>query len=131
MKRSLLALALATVFVAAPAQAKVVEIVASPNPLGLGEHVRHTVTIGGPARLELYISAAGFERAGEGTLPPGSWVYRCCPAQTAGTAAWYYRSNVFAAPGSYRFGTYARSRGSFVSTAVTTIGPDSVWVRVT
>ena len=52
MKRSLLALALATLFVAAPAQAKLVEIAASPNPASLGDHVRHTVSIGGPSRIE-------------------------------------------------------------------------------
>jgi hypothetical protein len=99
MKRSLLALALA-VFVATPAHAKLVELTVAPNPAGLGDHVRHTVVVGGPARIELYVSAAGFERPGAGTLPPGSWTYRCCPPQTAGTPAWYYRSNVVAPPGS-------------------------------
>ena len=131
MKRSLLALALAVIVVAAPAQAKLVELTASPNPVGLGDHVRHTVSIGGPARIEVYVSAAGFERPGTGTLPPGSWTSRCCPPQTAGTPAWYYRSNVMAAPGSYRFGTYARARGTFLSTLVTSLGTDGVWVRVT
>src|SRR5262245_19583988 len=130
MKRSLIALALAAVFVAAPAKAKLVELTASPNPARLGDQVRHTVSIGGPTRLELYVSAAMFERPGGGTLPPGTWTYRCCPPQTAGTPAWYYRSNVISPPGSYRFGASARARGSFVSTVVTTLGPDSVRVRI-
>ena len=130
MKRSLLALALATVFVAAPAQAKLAELTASPNPAGLGDRVRHTVSIGGPARIELYVSAAGFERPGGGTLPPGSWTYRCCPAQTAGTPAWVYRSGVVVPRGSYRFGAVARARGSFLSTVVSTLGQDGVWVRI-
>lgn len=130
MKRSLLALALATLFVAAPAQAKLVEIAASPNPASLGDHVRHTVSIGAPSRIELFVSAAGFERPGTGTLPPGSWVYRCCPAQTAGTPAWTFRSNAIAAPGSYRFGTVARARGQFLSTVITAMGSAGVWVRV-
>ena len=73
--------------------------------------VRHTVNLGAPTRLELYVSAAGFERPGTGTLPAASWIYRCCPAQTAGTPAWYYRSNAGVAPGSYRFGAVARARG--------------------
>lgn len=131
MKRSLLVLALATAFVVAPAQAKVVELTASPNPAGLGDHVRHTLSVGGPARVELFVSAAGFERPGTGTLPPGAWSYRCCPPQTAGTPAWYYRSNAIAPPGSYRFGAYARARGTFLSTAVTAMGSDGVWVRIT
>lgn len=130
MKRSLLVLALATAFVAAPAQAKLVEITASPNPAALGDHVRHTVSIGGPSPVELFVSAAGFERPGTGTLPPGSWSYRCCPSQTAGMPAWYYRSNAIAPPGSYRFRAYARSRGTFLSTVVTSLGSDSVWVRI-
>jgi hypothetical protein len=130
MKRSLLVIALATVFLAAPAHAKLVELTASPNPAGLGAHVRHTVSIGAASRIELFVSAAGFERPGTGTLPPGAWAYRCCPAQTAGSPAWYYRSNVIAGRGSYRFGAYARSRGMFLSTAVTPLGVDGVWVRI-
>jgi len=131
MKRSLLVIVLSTVFLAAPAHAKVVDLTASPNPAVVGAHVRHTVSIGGASRIELFVSAAGFERPGTGTLPPGAWTYRCCPPQTAGTPAWYYRSNVIAAPGSYRFGAFARVRGMFLSTAMTSLGVDGVWVRVT
>ena len=130
MKRSLFVLALATVFVAAPAHAKLVELTASPNPAGVGDRVRHTVSIVGPTRIELFVSAAGFERPGTGTLPPGSWTYRCCPAQTAGTPAWFYRSTVVVPRGSYRFGAVSRARGSFLSTVFTTIGQDGVWVRI-
>ncbi len=125
------ALALALVVTASPAHAKLVDLTASPNPAALGTQVRHTVSLGAPARIELYVSAVGFERPGLGTLPTGSWTYRCCPSQTAGTPAWYYRSSSVAAPGSYRFGALARSRGMFLSTANTRIGTASVWVRIT
>jgi len=131
MKRSFVVIALAAIFVAAPAEAKLVELSASPNPARLGDHVRHTVSMGGPSRIELFLSTSGFERPGLGTLPPGAWAYRCCPPQTTGTPAWYYRSNVVAPPGSYRFGAVARARGTFLSTAVTSMGPDGVWVRIT
>lgn len=130
MKRPLLVLAVATVLIATPAHAKLVEIAASPNPAAVGDRVRHTVSIGGPSRIELFVSADGFERPGTGTLPPGRWVHRCCPPQTAGTPAWTYRSNVVTPPGSYRFGAYARARGTFLSTVVTALGPDGVWVRI-
>jgi hypothetical protein len=131
MKRPMLVLAMATVLIAAPAHAKLVEITASPNPATVGDRVRHTVSIGGPSRVELFVSAAGFERPGTGTLPPGRWVYRCCPPQTAGKPAWTYRSNLLAPPGSYRFGADARIRGTFLSTVVTAMGTDAVWVRIT
>jgi len=130
MKRSLLTLGLALVVVAGPAHAKLVDLTASPNPADLGTQVRHSVSLGAPARLELYVSAVGFERPGTGTLPAGSWTYRCCPGQTAGTPAWYYRSNAGVPPGSYRFGAMARARGRFLSTAITTVGSASVWIRI-
>ena len=88
------------------------------------------MSLGAPTRLELYVSAAGFERPGTGTLPAGSWTYRCCPAQTAGTPAGYYRANAGVVPSSYRFGAVARTRGQFLSTAITTVGSDTVWVRI-
>ncbi|HET9249524.1 MAG TPA: hypothetical protein VFP13_06240 [Actinomycetota bacterium] len=131
MRRSLVALSLALVLSAAPAHAKLVDLTASPNPAALGTQVRHSVSLGAPARLEVYVSAVGFERPGTGTLPPGSWTYRCCPGQTAGTPAWHYRSNSGVAPGSYRFGAVARARGWFLSTAVTTVGSEGVWIRIT
>jgi hypothetical protein len=130
MKRSLLALVLTLVVVAAPAHAKLVDLTASPNPAYVGNQVRHTVSLGAPTRLELYVSAVGFERPGTGTLPAGSWTYRCCPGRTSGTPAWYYRSSAGVAPGSYRFGAVARARGQFLSTANTTIGSASVWIRI-
>lgn len=133
MKRSLLVLALAlTVLIsAAPAHAKLVDLTASPNPAVVGNQVRHTVSVATPTRLDLHVSAVGFQRPGAGTLPPGSWTYRCCPSQTAGTPAWYYRSNSGVAPGSYRFGAVARARGMFLSTASTTVGSVNVWIRIT
>jgi hypothetical protein len=132
MKRSLLVVAIAVALVvgAVPAHAKLVDLAASPNPAFVSNHVRHTVSLEAPARLDLYVSAVGFERPGTGTLPPGSWMYRCCPSQTAGTPAWFYRSNSGAAPGSYRFGAVARARGVFLSTAVTAVGSANVWIRI-
>ena len=58
MKRSLLTLVAALVVVAGPAQAKLVDLTASPNPATIGSQVRHTVNLGAPTRLELYVSAA-------------------------------------------------------------------------
>lgn len=132
MKRSLVALALTltVVVTATPARAKLVELTASPNPAVVGNQVRHSVDLAAPARLDLYVSAVGFQRPGTGTLPAGSWTYRCCPSQTAGTPAWYYRSSSGVAPGSYRFGAVARARGVYLSTASTPVGSASVWIRI-
>jgi hypothetical protein len=130
MKRSLLVFAVVTLVAAAPAHAKLVDLTASPNPATVGTQVRHTVGLGSPARLDLYVSAAGFDRPGTGTLPPGSWTYRCCPAQTAGTPAWFYRSTYVVPVGSYRFGAVAHARGSFLSTATAGGGSAGVWIRI-
>src|SRR3990172_1592565 len=130
MKRLLSVLVLVVVLGATPVSAKVVGISASPNPAGLGDRVRHTVEVGVYGRLEVWVSAAGFERPGTGTLPAGTWIYECCPGQTAGTAAWHYRSSSSAGPGSYRFGVVSRMRGSFLSTAIAGGSSAGVWVRV-
>jgi len=130
MKRLWAVLVLVVVLGATPASAKVVGISASPNPAGLGDRVRHTVEVGVYGRLEVWVSATGFERPGTGTLPPGTWSYECCPGQTAGTAAWHYRSSSSAGPGSYRFGVVSRMRGSFLSTAMAGGSSAGVWVRV-
>ena len=113
------------------AEAKVVAITASPNPVVLGDRVRHTVEVGAYARLEVWISAAGFQQPGIGTLPGGSWSYECCPQQTAGTPAWHYRSGGTVVPGSYRFGAVSRARGSFLSSALVGGTIAATWVRVT
>jgi hypothetical protein len=134
MKRSWSAALLASVLVgvlAAPAGAKAVDIGASPNPASVGTRVRHTVALGTSGRLEVWVSAAGFERPGTGTLPPGSWAAECCPARTAGTPAWHYRSFVVAPPGSYRFGAVARMRGTFLSSAAVGFSSDGVSIRIT
>lgn len=123
--------AVAVLAVAAPATAKLVDLTASPNPATLRTTVRHTVTLGAPARLDLYVSASGFERPGMGSLPPGSWTYRCCPSQTAGTPAWFYRSTYAVNPGTYRFPAVARTRGTFLSTAMAGSTSDGVWIRIT
>lgn len=122
--------AVVVVLVGAPASAKLVDVTASPNPATVGSTVRHTVTLGSPARLDLYVSATGFERPGSGSLPPGTWTYRCCPGQTAGTPAWFYRSSSVVGQGTYRFAALARRRGSFLSTATTGWASDGVWIRI-
>ena len=116
---------------AAPAEAKLVEIGASPNPARVGNTVRHTLALGAAGRLEVWVSAAGFERPGTGTLPPGSWALECCPPRTAGTPAYHFRSFGIASPGSYRFGAVARTRGTFLSSAAVGFSFDSVSIRVT
>jgi hypothetical protein len=134
MKRSwsaALLMVLLVGLVAVPAEAKLVDIGASPNPAKVGNTVRHTVALGAAGRLEVWVSAAGFERPGSGTLPPGSWTAECCSPRTAGTPAWHYRSFAIAPPGSYRFGAVARARGMFVSSAAIGFTSDGVSIRVT
>ena len=135
MKRSWSAALLVATLVgvlAAPAEAKLVEIGASPNPAKVGTRVRHTVAVGAAGRLEVWVSASGFQRPGTGTLPPGSWVAECCPARTAGTPAWHYRSFATVLPsGSYRFGAVARMRGTFLSSAAVGFSSDGVSIRIT
>jgi hypothetical protein len=130
MKRVLLLSAVVVGLTAAPAFAKTVGITASPNPASVGLAVRHTVEVGVPARLDVWVSASGFRSPGLGTLPPGSWAFECCPAQTAGTPAWHYRSLGLVAPGTYRFGAVAASPGTFRSSAVVAGATASVWVRI-
>jgi hypothetical protein len=134
MKRSWSAAVLVATLVGvlvAPAEAKLVDIGASPNPARVGTSVRHTVALGTSGRLEVWVSAAGFQRPGTGTLPPGSWTAECCPARTAGTPAWHYRSFVIVPPGSYRFGAVARMRGTFLSSAAVGFSADGVTIRIT
>jgi hypothetical protein len=71
MKRSLLTIVAALVVVAGPAQAKLVDLTASPNPATIGNQVRHTVNLGAPTRLELYVSAAGFRATGHRDVAGG------------------------------------------------------------
>jgi len=116
---------------AAPALGKgAVEVSASPNPVVVGQRVAHTVTVAVSARLDVWVSAAGFAQPGFGSLPPGTWSQECCPAQTAGTAAWRYRSTGPVVPGSYRFGADARRTGSYLSTASVGFATSSTWIRV-
>lgn len=131
MRKYLLVTALLLGLVAAPAQAKVVGIDASPNPALVGDRVRHTVEVGATARLDVWVSAAGFQAPGSGTLPPGTWSAECCPSQTLGTPAWHYRSTGVVAAGSYRFNAVARARGTFLSTAMVAGASASVTIRIT
>ncbi|TMK30550.1 MAG: hypothetical protein E6G61_06190 [Actinobacteria bacterium] len=113
------------------ADAASVSIQASPNPARLGDRVTHTVGASAYGYLIVWISARGFGQPGLGSLPPGTWRLECCPSETAGTAAWHYRSNAAVGPATYRFGATARSRGTFLSTARLGISTATVWVRIT
>jgi hypothetical protein len=113
------------------ADAKIVGITASPNPVVLGDRVRHTVEVGAYARLDVWISATGFQQPGAGTMPGGAWSYECCPSQTAGTPAWHFRSGGTVVPGSYRFGAVTRARGTFLSSALVVGTMATTWVRIT
>jgi hypothetical protein len=76
------------------------------------------------------VSAVGFGKPGLGTLSSGAWSLECCPAQTAGTSAWHYRSSVIAPAGSYRFGADAVQPGTYRSTAATPLASASISVRL-
>jgi hypothetical protein len=130
MKRFCTVIALLVALGATPAGAKVVGITASPNPAGLGVRVRHTVSVGAYGGLDVWVSATGFERPAMGTLPTGAWTYECCPAQTAGTPAWHYRSAGTTAPGTYGFRARTQMRGTFLSTAAIAGSSAGVWVQV-
>jgi len=115
----------------APAGGKAaIAVSASPNPVVLGQRVVHSVTVAVSGRLGVWVSSAGFGQPGLGTLPAGSWSQECCPSQTAGTAAWHYRSSSPVPVGSYRFGADARRTGSYLSTASLGFPSSSIWVRV-
>jgi hypothetical protein len=129
MKRLSVLLVLCIGLLATPASGKSVGVSASPNPARLGDRVRLDLSIGLVGRLDVWVSANGFERPGSGTLPVGTWTFECCPSQTAGTPAWHYRSSSAVASGSYRFTATARARGSFLSTAL--VAGQSASVRVT
>ncbi len=131
MRKLVLIALLSLGLVAAPAAAAPIALQASPNPAVLGQRVVHTVSLGSYGRLDVWVSAKGFAQPGSGSLPAGSWRWECCPTQTAGTAAWHYRSNTLAVPGTYRFGADTRSRGTYLSTASIGTASSSLWVRIT
>ncbi len=131
MRRVFVLVAVALALVTGPgADAASISIQASPNPARLGDRVTHTVGASTYGYLTVWISARGFGQPGQGWLPPGSWRLDCCPSETAGTAAWHYRSNAAVGPGTYRFGATTRSRGTFLSTARPGISTAAVWVRI-
>lgn len=130
MKRFLSGLVVLVVLGATPASAKVVGVSASPNPALLGDRVRHTVDLGVYGRLDVWVSATGFDKPAMGTLPSGTWSFECCPAQTAGTPAWHFRSAGTTGPGTYGFRASTRQRGSYLSTAAIGGTSSSVWVQV-
>jgi hypothetical protein len=112
------------------AAAKTVSIGASPNPARVGDRVRHEVVVGTVGRLDVWVSASGFERPGSGTLPNGTWSFECCPSQTAGTPAWHYRSSSFVSAARYRFPAIAGTRGTFLSSAGVAGVVDGVWISI-
>lgn len=132
MKRTLVALAAIAVLGGTPSASALgwVSLGASPNPAVVGERVQHAVTVGTLGRLELWVSAKGFDRPGLGTLPSGSWTKECCPAQTAGTTAWHYRSTIAVTPGEFRFGARSRRTGTFLSSAMLGAASTQLWVHV-
>ena len=130
MRRLLLLVALVVGLTALPAQAKTVGITATPNPASIGAAVRHSVEVGLPARLDVWVSASGFRSPGVGTLPPGTWAFECCPGQTAGTPAWHFRSTGVVVPGAYRFNAVAARPGAFRSSAMVAGAIASVWIRI-
>jgi hypothetical protein len=127
-KLCIVVVGLCLILSADPATAKTVSIGASPNPARVGERVRHDVVVGTVGRLEVWVSASGFEQPASGTLPAGTWSFECCASQTAGTPAWHYRSSSFVSAGVYRFSALARAPGYFVSTA--SIAGQSSRVRI-
>jgi hypothetical protein len=131
MRKLIVLLAVALVLLPGPAaEAASVSIQAVPNPARLGDRVTHTVGTSTYGYLNVWISARGFGQPGLGSLPPGSWRLECCPSETAGTAAWHYRSNTAVGSGTYRFGATTRSRGTFLSTARLGVSTATVWVRI-
>lgn len=131
MRRIFIVVGTSVIFaLALPAQASAVQIGAAPNPASVGQRVVHTIGLGAPGRLDVWVSAVGFGRPGLGTLPSGSWSLECCPTQTAGTSAWHYRSTVVAKAGSYRFGADAIGAGTYRSTAATPLASTSILVRL-
>jgi len=108
-----------------------VQLSVAPNPAAVGQRVVHTIDVAVSGRLEVWVSASGFAQPRPGTLPPGTWVQTCCPSQTAGTPAWYFRSSGSVAPSRYRFGADARRVGSYLSTASVGFASAGTWIRVT
>ncbi|MGZ8599589.1 MAG: hypothetical protein ACXWX6_05185 [Actinomycetota bacterium] len=131
MKRWCVVVVLRAGLVATPAAArKLVGIDATPNPASVRDRVRHAVVVGAVARLEIWVSASGFQAPGSGTLPAGTWSLECCPAQTSWTRAWPNRSSGPVGPGTYRFPAVARQGGRFLSTAAVAGASAGVWVTI-
>jgi hypothetical protein len=126
-----LLLAFATAVPARALGAPIVGITASPNPAVLGDRVVHRVNVGVPARLDVWVSAMGFDKPRPGTLPPGTWQLDCCAPPAVGSPAWHYRSTSPVRPSTYRFGASAVGRGSFAAAARVMGVVDVVWVHVT
>jgi hypothetical protein len=124
------AVAVALILLGGVAAAKTLSITASPNPARVGDRVRHEIVTPVVGRLDVWVSATGFDRPSLGRLPNGAWSFECCPPQTAGTAAWHYRSSSFVPAGQYRFPAIARTRGTFLSTVVSAGATSHVWVAI-
>ena len=92
---------------------------ASPNPAVIGQRVDFTVSVqgAGAAREQIWVAARGLSKPTLGNLPPGSWAYECCPAETGYGPAWHYRSLSTVFPGTHSFDADARQPGTFTNTA--------------
>jgi hypothetical protein len=131
VRRFIFVIALIVALSSAPsARAGQLTFDASPNPASVGQRVVHTIGVGVSGRLDVWVSAQGFGKPRLGTLPSGSWSWRCCPSQTAGTPAWHFRSSSTVPPDTYRFGADARQRGAYLSTATVGIVSATVWIRI-
>lgn len=122
MRKAILAatLALVVAMATAPGAARgdgPLGLSASPNPAIVGQSVTFGVSISQSvgARLEMWVSARGFDRPTLGSLPLGGWSYQCCTAEVS--PAWYYRSYANAPAGLYRFAATARARGTHPAVA--------------
>ena len=92
---------------------------ASPNPAIIGERVEFTVSVQGTgaAREQVWVTARGLARPSLGDLPPGTWAYECCPAETGYGPAWHYRSYFTVFAGTHSFAADARQPGLYTNTA--------------
>jgi hypothetical protein len=92
---------------------------ASPNPAIIGEQVAFTVSVQGIGtnREQIWVAARGLGKPTMGDLPPGSWSYECCPAETGFGPAWHFRSYTSVFPGTHSFEAEARQPGLYTNTA--------------
>ncbi len=105
---------------------------ASPNPAVIAQRVEFTVSVAGtgPGHEQVWVTGRGLFKPTMGDLPPGTWTYECCPAETGFGPAWHYRSYLAVAPDTHRFEAQARQPGTYTNTAA--FGPyrDTLLLRI-